>query len=200
MLTDVYTLSYSLEDLEGALEIAKKCAAYCGLEERDALRLRLLTEETVGMMRGVLGGFTSEFYMQADGSCITLHIKAYADFAIGAWERERLVALSSSGENEAYKGFMGKLRKLMEGGLTGGSAGLAAAGGMMFTGVDIDTYMLPDEWSLQRYRRALEGAAQKAAVWDELESSIVARLADEVSVRVHADLAQLQVRKDFSKA
>ncbi len=198
MITDSYTLDYSLGDIDKALELTEKCAVYCELNPKQTLQLRLLAEELIGMMHGILGGYSSELFLSSEGKDISIHLKARADFDITADERKKLVAASTRGENLAYKGFMGKIRQLLEGGVYGGEASLAAVGNITFTGIDYDTYMMPDEWSLQRYIRALEKTKNNdLPVWDELERSIVAKLADDVTVGVHSDIAELVIKKRF---
>ncbi len=198
MLTDTYTLEYSLADIEQALKLTEKCAVYCELSGKQALQLRLLTEELMGMMHGILGGYISELYLSSQGKDISIHLKAHADMDISAQEREALVAASTKGENLAYKGFMGNIRRLFESVVLGGEDCLEAAGHLSFTGIDCGADMLPDEWSLRRYTQALEKAKGEAQpVWDELERSIVAKLADDVRVSVHADIAELVIQKNF---
>ncbi len=199
MITDTYTLDYSLDDINNALHIADKCAAYCELSHKQTLQLRLLSEELIGMMHGILGGYVCEFYLSSEGKDIEIHLNARADFDISAQEKQKLIAASSKGENLAYKGFMGKIRKLLECSVFGGESSLAAAGNITFTGIDYDTYMMPDEWSLQRYIQALEQSkAESPREWDELERSIVAKLADDVTVGVHADIANVVIYKSFA--
>ena len=198
MITDSFTLDYSLSDIDEALKLAEKCAAYCELSHKQTLQLRLLTEELIGMMHGILGKYSSELFLSADKKDISIHLRARADFDISSKEREMLVAASTKGENLAYRGFMGKIRRLLEYSVFAGEGSLAAAGSLTFTGVDYDTYMMSDEWSLRRYMQALEKAKeQDHPEWDELERSIVARLADDVTVSVHADIAELVIRKNF---
>ena len=55
MRTDVITVSSRGKRMETALEQADKMAAYKGLSRKNALHLRLLTEEMMGLMRSVTG-------------------------------------------------------------------------------------------------------------------------------------------------
>lgn len=199
MITDIYQLNQTYADLAKALMLGEKCATYCELTQKQSLQLRLLCEETIGMMAGILGHYHAEFYLSALDKNIEIHIKAYSDMDISEQERKQFIAASSSGENVSYRGFMGKVRKLLESSLFGGEDCLAAAGNLTFTGIGFDSYAVADEWSLQRYRKALEAAhTQKEPVWDELEMSIVASLADDVIVGVHSDVAELIIKKSFA--
>lgn len=199
MITDICMLDQSLTGVADALALTEKCAAYCELTPRQTLQLRLLAEELLGMMRGILGQYEAQFYLESDQKDITIHLKARADMDIPDSERKKIVEVSTSGENVAYRGVMGKVRKLLECGMFGGPECLAAAGSLMFTGVEFDTYMMPNEWSLKQYMDTISAIQDKAPQqWDELEKSIVANLADDVTVGVHADVAEVSIRKRFA--
>ncbi|MDO5112602.1 MAG: hypothetical protein Q4E65_09880 [Clostridia bacterium] len=195
MITDICTLDQSFTGVENALALTEKCAAYCELSPRQTLQLRLLAEELLGMMRGILVNYEAEFYLESEAKDITIHLRAHADMDIPDSERKKIVEVSTSGENLAYRGVMGKVRKLLECGMFGGQESLAAASSLMFTGVEYDTYMIPNEWSLKRYMDTISALQDKAPQqWDELEKSIVANLADDVTVGVHADVAEVSIR------
>lgn len=199
MITDVYQLNQTDADLAKAMLLGEKCAAYCELSQKQSLQLRLLCEETIGMMAGILGHYSAEFYLSTQDKNIEIHIKAHADMDISEQERKQFISASTSGENISYRGFMGKIRRLLESSVFGGEDCLAAAGNMTFTGIGYDSYVIADEWSLQRYKNALANAnAEREPAWDELERSIVANLADDVIVGVHADVAELIIRKNFA--
>jgi len=58
-------------------------------------------------------------------------------------------------------------------------------------------------WSLQTYRTGLETQrldnAEADAAWDELEKSIVGKLADDVVVGVKGDRIEIVITKDFAR-
>lgn len=198
MKSDVQKLNQSLAGTGAVLWEAEKCARYCELTEKETLRLRLLAEELLGMMRGILADYSAEFWIESAGKAMELHLRALADMDISPAARKALLEVSTSGENEAAKGFMGKLSQLFACGMLGGAEEMAAASGLLYAGVDCGDYMLPNEWSLQRYRNLLERAG-KSEAWDELEKSIVASLADDVIVAVRGDRAEIIIQKNFEK-
>ena len=123
------------------------------------------------------------------------------------WEmRRQLLSAASSGENAAAKGFMGRLREaivdimLLE---RANEPTLFSLGAMSMNSpgsyrADSISY----EWSLRRYRDAIGGRKdggddEASAAWDELEKSIVANLADEVSVSILGDDVEMIVTKAF---
>ena len=64
MKTDVITVSSKGKRMESALAQVDKLAAYKGLSPKDALHLRLLTEEMMGMMRSITGETNGEFWIE----------------------------------------------------------------------------------------------------------------------------------------
>lgn len=197
MKSDQHKLDQTLAGTEAVLREAEKCARYCELNPKETLRLRLLAEELLGMMRGILANYSAEFWIEGAEKKMALHMRALADMDISPAERRALLDVSSSGTNAAAKGFMGKLGQLFACGLFGGAEEMAAASGLLYAGMDCGTNMLPDEWSLQRYRNLLERAGKPEA-WDELEKSIVASFADDVTVAVRSDRAEITIIKDFA--
>ena len=73
MKTDVITVSSKGNQMEAALAQAEKVAAYKGLTGRNAMHLRLLTEEMMGMMRSITGETEGKFWIEDEEtstSCI----------------------------------------------------------------------------------------------------------------------------------
>ena len=73
MKTDIITVSSSGSQMEKALEQAEKVAAYKGLPAQSALRLRLLTEEMMGMMRSITGEQEGQFWIEDENGVYQLH-------------------------------------------------------------------------------------------------------------------------------
>lgn len=200
MVTDVCKLYPRNEGtMEKALDQTEKCAAYCGLTNKQTLQLRLLAEELLGMVKSILVEYDAEFWIEVYDFDVTLHVRARADMDISDKDRELLLGVSSTGENESAKGFMGKIRQLFAGGMFGGPAELAAMGSTFYGDIEYGAYMVPNEWSLQRYREIIEAEAKKSEQWDELEKSIVANIADDVIVGVHGNVAEVTIKKNFAK-
>ena len=68
---------------------------------------------------------------------------------------------------------------------------------MMYTGMDWTSHY----WSLDRYRSEVEEhrtEASAAQAWDELEKSIVGKLADDVLVGIRSDKVELIIKKSFA--
>ena len=94
MKTDVIVISPLGEGMEEALRQTEKAAAYQGLTSKETLRLRLLGEEMMGMLRTIVGEGKSSFWVEAEGRCFSLHLAAGA--RMNADMREELMKLSKS--------------------------------------------------------------------------------------------------------
>lgn len=176
------------------------------LNRRDALRLDLLVEETLGMVKNMLDDFYGQFWFECDGSTVGIHFEATAD--MDADKKQDLLSVSSTGQNAAAKGFMAKLGEVVSNTLHGFGQSMDAYGeasiryGIVHvpSGTMGSADMMPI-WTLTAYRDNLDQARgdddTAEAAWDELEKSIVARLADDVVVGVKGDRIDLIITKKF---
>ena len=64
MKTDIISVSSSGRQMETALAQVEKVAAYKELGHKQALHLRLLAEEMMGMMRSITGEKEGEFWIE----------------------------------------------------------------------------------------------------------------------------------------
>ena len=195
MKTDVIAVSSRGSRMESALLQADKVAAYKGLSPRGALHLRLLTEEAMGLMRSITGETEGKFWIEDDDGVYQLHL--LVETRLDYKRRERLIAASSGGVNEAARGIMGKIRTFFD-----ASDDAAAYPGFFPSG---SPEMVHDSvgWSLLEYREALEGYRAKnekgaEEAWDELEKSVVSHVADDIKVSVHGRQAELTIIKKMA--
>ena len=176
------------------------------LDKRDTLRLDLLVEETLGMVKATLEDFYGQIWFTADGKACEIHFEATAD--MDADRKDRLLDLSSTGKNAAAKGFMAKLGEVISGAMHGFGRTMDAYGqeSMKYGIVHTPSPMSGNAdmmtiWTLQTYRDDLNqasgsGSAAEEAL-DELEKSIVAKIADDVVVGVKGDRINLVIKKSF---
>ena len=176
--------------LSAALAEAETFAYHSGLPERDALHLRLLAEELLGMVGGVLEVRKGSFWIEQDG--LDFQLRLAADAPVGQQARDVLVAVSTDERNAAYGGVTGRIRRALDF-LTGAENGVITGGvqsGLLPSAQDI-------EWSLEQYRREAK-REEKAQAWDELEKSVLGRLADDIRVGVRPDRVEITIFKHFS--
>lgn len=175
------------------------------LDKRDALRLDLLVEETLGMVKNMLEDFYGQLWFTADGKACEIHFEATSDMDVE--KRQELLSVSSTGKNVAHRGFMAKLGEVISGALHGFGRTMDAYGqetvkygivhspSPMMGNADMMTV-----WTLQTYRDGLDqanGDEDVEAALDELEKSIVAKLADDILVGVKGDRINLVIKKQF---
>ena len=170
------------------------------LEPKDNLHLRLLAEETLGMLGAMAGEYRSVVWFERDGDVCKLQVIAKTEMDID--KKKEILSVSRSGENNLAKGFMGKIGDIIENGFLnyenvmklqqeygGGYVDYAAMGGRPSG----ETFC----WSLEQYKDALDEVryTDEAAgtAWDELEKSIVARIADDVIVGVKKDEVEFTI-------
>ena len=188
MKTDVITISNDGSGMEEALAQAEKVARYKDLQPKDALHLRLLSEEMLGMMRSITGEREGRFWIEDQNDEFQLHlqIETKMDFV----KQENLLAASTSGKNEAAKGFMGRIRAF-------------------FNPMDWADAPVPSSaetmgpvysWSMSSYRNmVMEGMEQEQEgakeAWDELEKSVVSKIADDVKVSIEGRRVEMVIIK-----
>ncbi len=190
--------------MQMALEKTEQIGRDSGLSPKEMLHLRLLAEELFGMVRGVVGEVKAWYRIDHLGKHFAFHLQSNIALNQGTWNQ--LLALSTSGTNSAAVGFMGRLREMITLMLLPPDDGLQArAPEMMNLGrpaasrVNSDRY----DWSLKTYRVGVESTlgrdeyARKAK--DELEKSIVANIADDVSVGIEGSYVEITIMKDFGR-
>lgn len=177
------------------------------LDKKDALKCRLLVEETLGMVKAMTEEFIA--YLHFEGDDKEFRVELTAKTKMNAEKKEGLLSVSSSGKNIAVKGLMGKISEIIENGVLNFgdlmnlndiySAGVIPYGDMgMVNQVEspLDAYFV---WSLHQYRNNLSDAKDEnnaaAEAWDELEKSIVASIADDVLVGVRKDHVTMTIIK-----
>ena len=188
---------------EEILDLTEKVSADYSLKNKDKLHLRLLAEEMVSMIEATTGNFDALFWIEEDSGDFKLCLNAKTQ--VSSTARKDLLSVSSTGENTAARGIMGKIREIIEVGIshydeidrmnlqygsnfyTCGAVGVDAAdamAGSLFA------------WSLNQYRDSMEPVHESDA-WDEIEKSIVANIADDVRVGITSDSVELVISKRF---
>ncbi|MBR3504782.1 MAG: hypothetical protein IKO07_11175 [Clostridia bacterium] len=195
MKTDVIVVSSEGSRMDAALAQTEKVAEYKGLSHKNMLHLRLLAEEMMSMMGSIAGNVEGEFWIEDDDNVYQLHLKVKTD--MDAEQRKQLISASSSGKNEAHRGFMGKLRSFFE---ADDVFPMYYEAGMMSTSSDVFVDM---SWSMRAYREQVERYMQEQRkgadeAWDELEKSVVAHVADDVKVSIKGRTVDLTIIKKLA--
>ena len=203
MKTDVIAISPTGDGMEEALRQTEMAAAYRGLTPKESLRLRLLSEEMLGMLRTIVGEGSSSFWVEAEGKAFSLHLSA--GVRMNADLREELLKTSTSGKNAAVKGFMGRVRDIFtqlsepDGTMGPGDYGFSYVDVSSFdASMGVTTHGMLYGWSMKEYMSSLEAhRSEEADKWDELEKSITARLADEIKIFIRGKTVEMVIEKSF---
>lgn len=209
MTTDKIMVFSEGTGIEKALEEAERFAQYENLDAEQGLYIRLLSEEMMGLVRGITGGFEGKFWLEgADGECrICLRADTYMD----RQKKKKLIALSGSGKNESSVGIMEMIRNLVVNAINDPDSvdelqneydDGSVMYGMMGARSDGSIDAMDFEWSLLQYRSMVEKEKQQKKAeeaWDELEKSVVANIADDVRVGVRGDIVEMTIIKRYDK-
>jgi len=201
MRTDVIEVTSTGTQMEIALGQVDKVTAYKGLTGKNALHLRLLAEEMLGMMRSITGETKGAFWIEDDEEgTYQLHLQVKT--RMDSEKRDSLLAASSTGKNESARGLMGRLRDFFD---RSADEDIAAAHSSLLMPGVMEQSSLPTldwEWSMTRYQNALSSQMKTSSAareaWDELEKSVVAHVADDVRVSIRGRQVEMIIMKKMA--
>ena len=150
------------------------------LDAKETRQLCLITEEMLSLLRSVSGDMNAEFWLENEGKDYTLHLQSTQ--TLGNTQRNDLIHSSSTGTNDAAKGFLGKLREMFE--------------AAMSVGADVDRYY--GEAGAASQAADITDAVMSEPKWDKLERSVLLSLADDVRIGIKRHLVELTVIKNFA--
>ncbi|MBE6742211.1 MAG: hypothetical protein E7570_07925 [Ruminococcaceae bacterium] len=200
MKSDIIHVSSNGDGVAEAIKQTELVANFKSLSKKDSIHLLLLTEEMMGMMKALTGEQEADFWIDDENNDFRLHLKA--ETSMNAEMRRNLLSASTSGENIAAKGVMGKIRDLFSRILEPGESPVPAEYATGWSSSNLSTAeaaavaknyspMLVNVWSFNRYKASRENAEE----WDELEKSIVANIADEVEIGIAEGTVEMIVYK-----
>ena len=210
MQTDKIRVNSNGEGAALVMDEVERFCEYMELDRKSAMRMRLLTEETIGMVNAITGEFEADFWLEGEKNKVC-RLYLVAETRMNLAKKKELIDASSDKKNSAYKGFMGKIREMLEEGIYAADETGESVADMPFMfhtmGVcDAETaaanaYIY--QWSLAKYRAGIDEAKESdgeaTEAWDELEKSIVANIADDVRVGVRGDTVELVMEKNWSR-
>ena len=166
-------------DMDRAYAVVDGYLNDAGIKGRNTLRIRLLSEEVLRLVRAVTGLTGMEFWIEGDSRVTRIFLTA--DGNIDKEKQRELLSVSSSGENSNQQGFFGTLLS-------------------MFSFEDNEE----SQWSLKDYqdelRRRKEEDPYSTEAWEDMERSIVANLADDIEVGISKGKIKMTVTKDLSES
>ena len=198
MKSDVIHVTSTGTGTQEALAQADASASFKGLDKKQTMHLRLLTEEMMSLVTELTGEKEADFWIETDKKGFQLHLHTIT--VMNSEKRTQLLATSTSGKNAAAKGVLGKLRDLLERSLEPADGTLMDyyPAGWTYNSLETSTMMTPATvWSFNQYRDSIS-KEQSEEAWDELEKSIIANLADEVTIKISGDMVEMTVFKSFN--
>lgn len=215
MKSTIININNDTDNLNVIFDETQKISAYVNLDQKQALRLRLLSEELVGMLKELSGNFEGEFWVEAEDLNIDLIVRIYVIDAMDNKTKKSFIDVSSQKKNAAAKGIMGKIRDVVENMMYPEDAALTSDYITAGLGVDamlysenqndetentdaeniVDNIMLDNSWSLNNYKHKQR---ENKGTWDEIEKSIIANIADDVKVSVKGKDVMIIVSKNFA--
>jgi hypothetical protein len=199
MKSNVCKIENGTRDLEAILRESERVAQYNGLSHKQTLQLRLICEEIDGMLPNIIDDFEGELWIDfEDGVCkvnVSIEIPE-----LNAAKKSELIGVAKNKKNAETVGIVGKIRNAIENffldedikNALALSAATYNAGSVYSAGGDY--YHL---WTLEQYRSTVKKEEHTEA-WDELEKSVIACVADNITVGVKGKHADIVVIKKFA--
>ena len=191
MQTEKISIYAAGDGRDKALELTEKAGAFCGLDNKSTLRLRLLSEEIIELIRPFSSDLKGDFWLETNDENVEIHLKT--NIPMDLQTRNELLSVATSGKNSAAKGLIGKIREMIARvtlpddpetkAMTDQALGLMALGSQMGS-----SYGSTYSWSMTAYAESINNSTvftdEAAEAMDALEKSIVANIADEVKVNI----------------
>lgn len=178
-------------DVERALNEVDGFSRYQGLGAKQSEHLRLIGEELLGMVGGLLDVSEGRFWIEKDGDEYTVNLAAKS--ILGSRAKS---ILDSTSKNTEYKGVSGVVRKAID----SMSQMFKDSGASYNFSEQIDaalagTEVLSDEalsWSLNSYSESI-ARDEKADSWDELEIPVLKKFSKDIIISYRNDRVDIKV-------
>lgn len=191
MKTNIIKITQSEDNLNKILSTTQKISEDVGLDNKQTLKMRLIAEEFVGMLKELSTDFDGEFWIEEENLKVSFITKLYINKEMDKKTKRKFIEVSFDKKNTAAKGIMGKIRDIVENMLYPENAMYSSS----FIAYQLETAVLMDDkWRLNKYK---ETERNNKEPWDELEKSIIANVADDVVVSVKGKSVEIVIIKNF---
>jgi hypothetical protein len=177
MKSDIYTGEQGIERILSEIERFGKIT---DLPQASSNKLRLLAEEMLSLTVRMFEDLKYEFFAENDGQKFMLNLSA--ETMVTSGQKEKLISLSSSGENIAVKGVIGKISETFSELLAGGDTGYEV--------LDIPYWQYGSAWGMHSayfHLSAYQSEQPKKSEdekWDGIEKSIIETLVSDMLIGV----------------
>lgn len=193
-----------LNGKEGRMNVlneVEKTAGYCGLNHKERLQLRLLAEELTGMVEGRIGEYSAKFWIEREQHMYKLHLEL--DRKLSEADEKSLLKTATTNRGQVPTGMMDRIGMFLDNIVRnqGHKMEQIARGGVVVKGMGSMYAAATQEadgirWSLASYTKEVEKEEEPDRM-DDLERSIIAKLADDIVVRIRGSKAEVIVEKTF---
>jgi hypothetical protein len=193
MKSNVINVSKDQDNLNKILIETQKTAVYGELSSKQTLRMQLIAEELIGLLKELSGNFEGVFWVEKQDLDFKFVTQIVINENMDKQTKRKFINVSTDKKNASTKSVMGKIRDVVENMLYPENAMFSSN----FIAYQLETaVLLDDEWTLKRYKDSQKNSEES---WDELEKSIIANLADDVSVAVKGNKVEIIITKNFNK-
>lgn len=199
MRSNVCKIDNSTKDLSAVLKESEKVAVYNELTHKQTLQLRLLCEEVNGMLPNIISEFKGNLWIEFENGVCKIYVSVNIP-EINADTKAELIGISKDKKNVAIFGLVGKIRNAIENFFLNEDAALAfaaASEGCYLSAENCESIDYTYLWTLEQYRNFAK-KEEKAELWDELEKSVIASVADDIIVGVKGHQADIIIVKNFA--
>jgi len=176
------SILYNQNDgIDFILSKTEKVGEACDLTPPEITKLRLLTEEVLGLTVRLFENIEYDLFIENEGRCFTINLTAAT--CVNLNQKNKMLSLSSEGKNKATKGVLGKISGIFEDAIMGAGESNSHINtySALYSGGNSDIY-----FSLTHYQKEIT-EEEKDQEWDGLEKSIIAHIADDVTIGVKSD-------------
>lgn len=190
--------------IKAAMDEAEGFIKDLALDPKSALRIRLLTEEVLEMVKTMVGTFSGDFWVEHSKDEFHIHLDGKTQ-NLDLNKENELLSASKDGENISIRGFGAKIshfithydeyiNNLLD------AMGESVTNDYMYLGPITDNATASQiQWTMQNYANYVTDGSNEGenieADRDELEKSILANLADDIQVGVLDDNITITVIK-----
>lgn len=159
------------------------------LTKKEKIRIRLLTEEAIGVLKTTVKKGHGELKIEPTEKEYVVSVEIDTPY-ISDNSREKLIETSSDSKNEFYQGFTGKIRQTIEWLAKADKYAAANAAPVGYSIGFINT-SCGAQWSYKQFKKNI--APDDKDKWDELERSVLSKLANEILVGVSEHTVSVKV-------
>lgn len=200
--TPMIIVSADGAEIPEAMDVTAELGQENGLNVKEILRLRLLSEELLRMMPSIVGNVDAKYWVEDKNNEFRLHLSA--NVTMTRETRKKLLSLSSTGKNAADQTLADKIQEMIYVMMLPGakktdtqSKELLMEGEDLEENKDVDSYM----WSMKQHKNKKENGEDNTEntvdAWDEIEKSIIASIADDISISIRGTRVEIIVYKTF---